>query len=210
MSSIKYNSLNYIKYLNNCDLNYKYSLKSIQETPVLKKIIFELPTNNLSNIETTEEEYQSGLLLKCFLACYFINNKIPHINCNKFKNNKIAEQFSNNNHQYSYLQTFDNILEKYQVIFSLLRENDYSNVSFRNLTKLNTHIYTNKQANEFLNFRLEVQAARIVEYRDIFANFFLKIELQNLKLKLNFVFKNVNNKLVSIEEFKNFFLFWNI
>ena len=209
MISLKYNSINYSKYLNNCDLNYKYFLKSIKETPVLEKIVFELPTNKLPNIETTEDDYQTRMLLKCFLAFYFMNFKMPYINCNNFKNKNMISGTSNSYH-YAYLRTYTKITEKYELILLMLNENDRSNISIKNLTKLDRNIAANKYKTDFLNFRLEAQVLRIIEYRDILNSLFVKTELQKLKLKLNFIFKNFNNKMISINEFRNFFFFWNI
>ena len=209
MSSLNYNSLNYVKYLNNYDLNYKYFLKSIKETPTLDKIVFELPTNKLPNIETTEDDYQTRILLKCFLAFYFMNLKMPYINCNGFKNSNVTSG-TNSSFHYAYLRTYNKMAEKYQLLLLMLNENDFSNLNIKNLNKLNHKININKYKNDFLNFRLEVQALRIVEYRDILNTFFVQTELQKLKLKLNFVFKNFNNKMLSIDEFRNFFFVWNI
>ena len=44
----------------------------------------------LPNIDITEDDYQNRLLLKCFLAFYFMNFKMPYINCNNFKNKDIV------------------------------------------------------------------------------------------------------------------------
>jgi len=207
MISLKYNSLNYAKYLNNCDLNYKYYIKSIKDTPNLDKIIFELPTNKLPNIEITEDDYQNRLLLKCFLSVYFINSKFPYINCNKIKNENITLG-SNNNYHYAYLQTSNTFVNKYQLMLLLLNENDRSNINIKNLTNFNNKLNSNKK--NILNFRLEAQASKIVEFKDIFNIFFNRTELQSLKIKINFLFKNFNTKMISINEFRNFFFIWNI
>jgi len=209
MISSKYNSLNYLKYLNNCDLNYKYYLKSINETPAVDKIVFELPTNMLPSMETTEEDNQNKLLLKCFLAFYFINLKMPYINCNHFKDNNVIRG-SNNNFHYAYLNTYNNLIEKYQLISLLFNENDRDNNSIQSLTKLDKKISLNNSNSNTLNFRLDVQALRIAEYKDILNTIFERAELQKLKLKLNIVFKNFNNKINSTEELKMFLYMWNV
>lgn len=209
MVSLKYNSINYAKYLNSCDINYKYFLQSIKDTPVLDKIVFELPTNKLPNVEVTEDDYQTRLLLKCFLVSYFINFKMPYINCNKFKNTDITLG-TNSSYHYAYLQTNNKIMDKYQLMLLLLNENDRSNISIKNLTKLNNKLNINKYQKDILNFRLEVQASRIVEYREVLNTFFNRGELQNLKFKFNFIFKNFNTKMISVNEFRNFFFIWNI
>lgn len=209
MTSSKYNSINYVKYLNNCDLNYKYFLKSINETPVLDKIVFELPTNMLSNIETTEDDYKTCILLKCFLAFYFINLKMPYINCNRFKNPNIIKGATSNFH-YAYLTTYNSLVEKHKLMSVLFNENDRYNAGIKTLTKINKKTKTNKYKTNSLNFKLEIEALRVVEYKDILIILFSKAELHNLKFKLNIVFKNFNNKISSTEEFKNFFYMWNI
>lgn len=206
MITSKYNSVNYLKYLNNCDINYKYCLKSITETPVLDKIVFELPTNKLPNMETSEDSSQAIMLLKCFLAFYFINLKMPYINCNSFKDSKIVSG-TNNSFHYAYLKTYTSFLDKAQLMLLLFNENDRYNTSIKNLTKLDQKV-NNK--NNVLNFRLDIQANRIVEYKDILQTLFTKNELQKLKFKLNIVFKNSNNKILLTNEFKNFFYMWNI
>lgn len=209
MISSKYNSINYVKYLNNYDLNYKYFLKSINETPVVDKIIFELPTNMLPNIETSEDDYKTRMLLKCFLAFYFINLKMPYINCNRFKNTDVVRGTVSNYH-YAYLTTYNNLIEKYKLLSVLFNENDRYNISIKTLTKLNKEVQINKYKTNTLNFKLEIQALRVVEYKDILLTLFSRNELQNLKFKLNIIFKNFDNKLTSMNEFKNFFYMWNI
>jgi hypothetical protein len=209
MISSKYNSLNYLKYLNNCDLNYKYYLKSINETPVVDKIIVELPTNMLPGMETTEEDNQNKLLLKCFLAFYFLNLKMPYINCNNFKDNNVVKG-SNNSFHYAYLSTYNNLIEKYQLISLLFNENDQDNNSIQSLTKLNKKISFNNPNSNTLNFRLDVQALRIAEYKDILNTIFERAELQKFKFKLNIVFKNFNNKINCAKELKMFLYMWNI
>jgi len=209
MISSKYNSINYVKYLNNCDLNYKYFLKSINETPVLDKIVFELPTNMLPNIETAEDDSKARMLLKCFLAFYFINLKMPYINCNRFRNPDVVRGTTNNFH-YAYLTTYSNLIEKYKLMSVLFNENDRYNASVKTLTKLNKEIQINKYKTDTLNFKLEIQALRVIEYKDILTTLFSRAELQNLKFKLNIIFKNFNNKMLSMDEFKNFFYMWNI
>jgi hypothetical protein len=209
MISSKYNSLNYVKYLNNCDLNYKYFLNSISETPVLDKIVFELPTNMLPNMETSEDDYQTRLLLKCFLAFYFINLKMPYINCNRFKDSSIVSGTLSSYH-YSYLSTYNNLTDKYKLMSVLLNENDRYNASNVTLTKLNKELQINNSKKDLLNFKMEIQALRVVAYKDILTTLFTRAELQKLKFKLNIVFKNFNNKISSTEEFKNFFFMWNI
>jgi len=205
----KYNSLNYVKYLNNCDLNYKYFLKSIAETPSVDKIVVELPTNMLPNIETTEDDYQNRLLLKCFLAFYFMNFKMPYINCNGFKDKELVSGTSNSFH-YAYLLTYANKLEQYQLLAELFNENDRYNEGIKNLTKLNKNLINSNAKSNILNFRLEIQAVRMSEYKDILNSLFERVELQKLKLKLNIVFKKFNNKMISSNEFRNFFFLWNI
>jgi hypothetical protein len=209
MISLKYNSLHYNKYLNDCDINYKYCLKSINDIPVLKKVVFELPTNMLPNMEISEEEYRTRLLLKCFLSFYLINYKTPYINCNRFQNSKIVGGTINNFH-YTYLATYNNLIEKYTLLSLLFNETDRNNKSYNILTKLNKKININTQASDALNFRVELQASRIIEYKEILSNIFTRIELQNLKFKLNIVFKKFNNKILSVDELKNFFYMWNI
>ena len=208
MPSLKYNSVHYTKYLNNCDLNYKYFLKSIKETPSISKIVLELPTNKLPNIDITEDDYQTKTLLKCFLTFYFINFKVPYINCNKFKNLNTVVGTTNSFH-YAYLQTFNNVFDNYKMLLLLLNENDSESLNIIPLTKLNTSLGANTP-NNLLNFRLEILAFRVIEYRDILNMLFTRSELQKLKLKLNIVFKNFNNKMVSAAEFRNFFYIWNI
>jgi hypothetical protein len=205
----KYNSLNYTKYLNNCDLNYKYFLKSITETPSVDKIIVELPTNMLPNIENTEDDYQNRLLLKCFLAFYFMNFKMPYINCNSFQDSKIVAGTRNSFH-YAYLSTYSNSNETYQILSELFNENDRYNNGIKTLTKLNKNLTNSKHKEDILNFRLDIQATRISNYKEILNVLFTRIELQKLKLKLNIVFKKFNNKMSSFDEFKNFFYMWNI
>lgn len=207
MLSLKYNSIHYAKYLNNCDLNYKYFLKSIKETPSIDKIILELPTNKLPNIEVTEDDYQTKTLLKCFLAFYFMNLKMPYINCNKFKDINTVAGTTNSFH-YAYLQTFNNALENYKLLLLFLNENDSQSLSIQNLTKFDT-TFKNKLQNNSFNFRLEIQALRIIEFKDILNVLFTRAELQKLKFKLNIVFKNLN-KMLSVNEFRNFFYIWNI
>jgi hypothetical protein len=209
MISSKYNSLNYLKYLNNCDLNYKYYLKSINETPAVDKIVFELPTNMLPSMEISEEDNQNKLLLKCFLAFYFINLKMPYINCNHFKDNNVVRG-SNNSFHYAYLNTYNNLIEKYQLISLLFNENDRDNDSIQNLSKFDKKISLNNPNSNTLNFRLDVQALRIAEYKDILNTIFDRAELQKLKFKLNIVFKNFNNKINSMEELKMFLYIWNV
>lgn len=206
MVSIKYNSINYAKYLNSCDLNYKYYLQSINDTPVLDKIVFELPTNKFSNISTTEDDYQNRILLKCFLSFYFMNFKLPYLNCNKFKN--FIPENESSSYQYSYLYTYHKMIDKYSLLLLLLNENDKDNFGVKNLTNFKKNLITNKK--DTLNFKLEIQISKIIEYREIVNLFFNRAELQNLKLKLNFIFKNFKNKVISINELKNFFFFWNI
>ena len=208
MPSLKYNSVHYTKYLNNCDLNYKYFLKSIKETPSISKIVLELPTNKLPNIDITEDDYQTKTLLKCFLTFYFINFKVPYINCNKFKNLNTVVGTTNSFH-YAYLQTFNNVFDNYKMLLLLLNENDSESLNIIPLTKLNTSLGANTP-NNLLNFRLEILAFRVIEYRDILNMLFTRSELQKLKLKLNIVFKNFNNKMISAAEFRNFFYLWNI
>ena len=208
MPSLKYNSVHYTKYLNNCDLNYKYFLKSIKETPSISKIVLELPTNKLPNIDITEDDYQTKTLLKCFLTFYFINFKVPYINCNKFKNLNTVVGTTNSFH-YAYLQTFNNVFDNYKMLLLLLNENDSESLNIIPLTKLNTSLGANTP-NNLLNFRLEILGFRVIEYRDILNMIFTRSELQKLKLKLNIVFKNFNNKMVSAAEFRNFFYIWNI
>jgi hypothetical protein len=209
MISSKYNSINYVKYLNNCDLNYKYFLKSLNETPVLDKIIFELPTNMLPNMEIMDDDYKNRMLLKCFLAFYFINFKMSYINCNNFKNANIVTG-TNNSFHYSYLTSYNNSTEKYKLLSVLFNENDRDNTSINVLTKLNKNISIDNCKTDILNFRLEIQPLKVVEYKDIFNLFFTRAELQKVKLKLNLVFKKFNNKKITINEFKNFFFLWNI
>lgn len=205
----KYNSLNYVKYLNNCDLNYKYFLKSIMETPSIDKIIIELPTNMLPNIETVEDDYQNRLLLKCFLAFYFINFKIPYINCNNFKNKEALVGTTNSFH-YAYLLTYKNKIEHYQLLSEIFNENDRYNMSIKALTKLNTNLVNSKNKADILNLRFEIQGTHMSDYKNILNILFTRIELQKLKLKLNIVFKKFNIKMISFNEFKNFFYIWNI
>jgi len=208
MNVLKYNSINYAKYLNNCDINYKYFLKSINDTPVIDKIVFEFPTNMLPNMETMNEDSKNRMLLKCFIAFYFINFKMPYINCNRFKNLTVTRGTLSNFH-YAYIANYTNLLDKYKLLSLLLNENDRLNASIKSLTNLNKKIVNNDN-NNCLNFKLEVEASRVTEYKNILSTIFLKTELQNLKFKINIVFKNFNNKIVSIEEFKNFFYIWNI
>jgi len=205
----KYNSLNYVKYLNNCDLNYKYFLKSITETPSVDKIIVELPTNMLPNIETTEDDYQNRLLLKCFLAFYFMNFKMPYINCNNFKNKNIVVGTKNSFH-YAYMSICHNKMKQYQLLSELLNENDRYNTGIKSLTQLNKSLTNSKNDTDLLNLRFEIQAIRVAEYKDILNVLFARVELQKLKLKLNIVFKKFKTKMLSVEEFKNFFYIWNI
>lgn len=209
MVSLKYNSLNYSKYLNNCDLNYKYFLKSINDTPSIEKIVFELPTNMLPNMETAEDDYRTKTLLKCFLAFYYINLKMPYINCNNFKTPSFVNA-TNNSYHYAYLISYNNLMEKYKLLSLLLNETDSYNTSINTLTKLTKNITTNKQEPNFLNLRLEVEALKVVEFKEILSNIFNRVELQKLKFKVNIVFKNINNKVLSINEVKNFFYIWNI
>ncbi len=205
----KYNSLNYVKYLNNCDLNYKYFLKSITETPSVDKIIVELPTNMLPNIETTEDDYQNRLLLKCFLAFYFMNFKMPYINCNGFKNKELVSGTKNSFH-YAYMSTYNNGMEQYQLLSELFNENDRYNKGIKNLTKLNKNLTNSKNKTDILNLRFEIQTTRMSEYKDILNTLFSRIELQKLKLKLNIVFKKFDTKMISSDEFRSFFYLWNI
>lgn len=205
----KYNSLNYAKYLNNCDLNYKYFLNSITETPLVDKIVVELPTNMLPNIENTEDDYQNKLLLKCFLAFYFMNFKMAYINCNSFQDTNIVAGTRNSFH-YAYLSTYVNSNEKYKILSEFFNENDRYNDSIKPLTKLSNTLINSKHSTDTLNFRLDIQATRMSNYKDILNLLFTRIELQKLKLKLNIVFKKFNNKMSSFDEFKNFFYMWNI
>lgn len=209
MTSSKYNSFSYVKYLNNCDLNYKYFLNSINETPVVDKIVLELPTNMLLNMETGEDDYKTRMLLKCFLAFYFINLKMPYVNCNRFKNSKIV-MGTNNSYHYAFLASYNNLIEKYKLISLLFNENDRYNASIKSLTKMDKDLVVKNKKTDILNFRLEIQALRVVEYKDILTTLFTRGELQKLKFKLNIVFKNFNNKISSVDEFKNFFHIWNI
>lgn len=200
----KYNSLNYAKYLNNCDLNYKYFLKSITETPSVDKIIVELPTNMLPNIETTEDDYQNRLLLKCFLALYFTNFKVPYVNCNEFRNKEIVSGTKSSFH-YAYITSYKNTLEKYQLLSELFNDNDYSNQGTKTLTKLNKPLITSQINTDLLNFRLEILASRVSDYKEVLNLLFERGELQKVKLKLNVVFKKFNAKFSSSDEFRNFF-----
>lgn len=207
MLLLKYNSIHYANYLNHCDLNYKYFLNSIHETPSIEKIILELPTNKVSNVENNEDDYQTKILLKCFLALYFTNLKLPYINCNKFKNPQTALG-TNISFQYAYLQTFNNFIESYKLLLLLLNENDFQNSSIKSLTKFTTVL--NSNINNSLNFRLDIQASRIIEYKDVLNSLFSRNELQKIKFKLNIIFKNFNGKMLSANEFKNFFFMWNV
>jgi hypothetical protein len=92
----------------------------------------------------------------------------------------------------------------------LFNENDRYNAGIKTLTKINKKTKTNKYKTNSLNFKLEIEALRVVEYKDILIILFSKAELHNLKFKLNIVFKNFNNKISPTEEFKNFFYMWNI
>lgn len=205
----KYNSLNYVKYLNNCDLNYKYFLKSITETPSIDKIVIELPTNMLPNIDTTEDDYQNRLLLKCFLAFYFMNFKMPYINCNNFKNKDIVAGTKNSFH-YAYQSVYNNSLEHYQLLSELFNENDRYNKGIKSLTKLNNNLGNLKSKNNPVNIRFDIQMVRMSEYKHILNTLFTRVELQKLKLKLNIVFKKSVSKQVSFDEFRNFFYIWNL
>lgn len=206
MSFNQYNSTNYLKYLNDCDLNYKYFLKSISDTPKFEKISLELPTNLLPNIETTEDDYQNRLLLKCFLALYFISFKKPFINCNKFKNKDIVAGTKNSFH-YSYLVNYLNDFDQYSLLSELFNENDSNNKASTVLTNLDSTI---ESKTELLNVKIEINVMRLSGCRDILNTLFTRSELQKLKLKLNIVFKNSNNKMQSFNEIKHFMCLWNI
>lgn len=206
MSFTQYNSTNYIKYLNDCDLNYKYFLKSISDTPRVEKITLELPTNMLPNIETTEDDYQNRLLLKCFLALYFISFKKPYINCNKFKNKDLVAGTKNSFH-YSYIVNYLNDVEKFNLFSEILNENDTNNQAIAVLTDLDSTI---SAKTSLLNVKAEINVMRISGYRDILNTLFTRSELQKLKLKLNIIFKNSNNKIRSFNEIKHFMCLWNI
>lgn len=207
MLSLKYNSIHYANYLNSCDLNYKYFLKSIKETPSIEKIILELPTNKFSAVENNEDDYQTKTLLKCFLALYFTNLKLPYINCNKFKSLDTAVG-SVASFQYAYLQTFNSPIEKLKLLLLLLNENDFQSSGIKNLTKFTTVLES--KCNDSFNFRLDIQSGRIVEYKEVLNVLFSRNDLQKVKVKLNIIFKNFSGKMISTNEFKSFFFMWNV
>lgn len=201
----RYNSLNYINYLNNCDINYKYFINSILETPKVEKLTLELPTNMLPNIDVTEDDYQNRLLLKCFLTLYFMNFKTPYIQCNKFKDKEIVAGTKSSFH-YSYFLNYNNNYGISVLLLELFNENDSENQAINMLTKLNKNV--DKQCS-FFNVRAEIQAIRVSNYRDILNILFTRSELQKLKLRINIIFNNKKNKIESFTEIKQFLCLWN-
>lgn len=205
MSFSQYNSLNYARYLNRCDLNYKYFIQSVADTPKIDKITLELPTNMLPNIENTEDDYQNRLLLKCFLALYFISFKMPYINCNKFKDKDVVIGTKSSFH-YAYSINYISDADKSAFLVELFNENDINNQAITFLTKLDKALAANENS---FNVRAEIQTVRVSGYRDILNLLFTRSELQQLKLKLNIKLTNKNNKLISYNEIKNFLCMWN-
>lgn len=175
------------------------------ETPKVEKITLELPTNMLPNIEVTEDDYQNRLLLKCFLTLYFMNFKTPYIQCNQFKDKEIVAGTKSSFH-YSYFLNYNNNVDIYMLLLELFNENDRENQAINILTKLNKSI--NKESSLF-NVRAEIQATRVSNYRDILNVLFTRSELQKLKLRINIIFNNKNNKLESFKEIKQFICLWN-
>jgi len=207
MLNLKYNSLNTLKYLNQCDIAYKYNLFSITELPEVEKVVFELPTNTLPFIENVEDDYQGRLLLKCYLAFYFINLRLPFINCNKF-DKQLYTFLTNNNFQYSYKVTYNNFSEINKLLFIFLNDNNRINKHFKVLSHLNKKLKSKSQFNN-LNVKLDISLAKINEYKDILNFIYTPAEVPFIKGKLNLIVKNVKGNFISINELRNYLFLWN-
>jgi len=87
LTKIKINH-NFNNYLINCDLLNKYNIKNINQTPKLKKIVVELPLEELlkASESSSNSEINDDIQIQSFLILYLLSTFIPYIVFKKSKN----------------------------------------------------------------------------------------------------------------------------
>jgi len=209
-SSILDTKLNFISnnYLSNCDLLNKYNIKSTYEIPNLKKIILDF--NLIDLIEASDnlnkEQTDSNTQIKASSIFYILTGLISYINFNKSLSSVKKLKISENNYSIKISLGKSNNINSF--LFSFFIENwgkllieDFillkgKKESFAEVPKTNIVLSATVPSNIF--FELETFLTKIIT----------GVNSKNLKIKLNFVFKNPNKLKNSQTLIKNLPYFW--
>jgi hypothetical protein len=163
-------------YFSDCDLIYKYRLKSVYDKPKIDKIFLDFPISNISNQLETINLVNSQLLH--YVLIYSLFSILPFINCQKLKNSIRGEKtidifslkliFKDNTSKYNFLRTFlieawSNVVKEELNLFS-------KNIK---LKKINTSKQHNFFTASFPIFLFD-------EIDPLFLNFFSKETLLNI------------------------------
>lgn len=202
--------LNFISnnYLSNCDLLNKYNLKSTHELPHLKRVVLDFNLIDLvqASDNLNKEQTDSNTQIKASSIFYILTGLTSYINFNKSLSSAKKLKISENNYSIKISLGKSNDINNF--LFSFFIENwgkllleDFillksKNESFTEVSEKNIVLSTTVPSNIF--FELETFLTKIIN----------GVNSKNLKIKLNFVFKNPNKLKNSQSLIKNLPYFW--
>jgi len=190
---------------NSYDLNYKLKLKSSYNRPHINKIVIRLNPQSLLSTLTTDENLKQRILLKCWIIIYYLNFMIPNINSFYLKdsdhqNSKQPTSF------YSFAISKSNRMDVLQLLIFLLVEHDALDLGISNKAFANKNEIKKGQ----LNCQVLLDLRRLSSLNELLEQLFNKVELQALKLELNFVIFTGYNINLKYKTIKNIFPLWNL
>jgi len=187
LTKIKINH-NFNNYLINCDLLNKYNIKNINQTPKLKKIVVELPLEELlkASESSSNSEINDDIQIQSFLILYLLSTFIPYIVFKKSK--KLKDSSKNFSVKFVLSQTSD--INNFLVTFFIenwfkLKIQDFT--LFKNKTqKLNSCFIT---APKF-TFNTKVPINSFIEIENFLNQSNMGLNSKELFLNINFLIHN--------------------
>lgn len=195
---MQFSFYNHILYYNNCDLSYKYLIKSVKKIPKIKTLNLKfISTKSLNVFEGILSEV---LLLKYIFCLYFIFQRIPYISC--VKNLLITTKEINN---YSYnlkLKIHRKDIQCYNLLVFIFRD-IIADAKSGEAFKYNS----DKMSNCLNNFNFFFKLNKYLEYNNVFSTIFNDKALYSFNVGINIIFQNIKKVFLSNNELKTFFMF---
>jgi hypothetical protein len=195
-------------YLSTCDLINKYNLKTLYQTPTVKKIVCEVNFKDfLASAElSTLDQNNSISQIKSYLLLYILLGVLPYVNCNK--NKKTLLQFAKNSeNNYSLKFLFSTLTEKNHFFNSLFIEN-WTKLKLDGFSLfVDKNTLVNKKITSEFVFNSIIPGTSFIEVEDFFCSTINSLNLRNLKFNVNFLISNakIKNKRNLV---KNLPYFW--
>lgn len=192
-----YKNINYNpsfgKYLESCDLIYKYNLKNIYKKPKLNKIVVHFSLDQLLNFELLSDKF-----FLTYLLLYLASSYKPYI---KYKSSKINKK--------KYMSNSKDSDSGYSVKFIVSGETELTTfllslVEFSTkfkLLNLNKSVLCARNVIKTVVSTFSLSSSSLLE-NDFLINY-------NLKLKVSCIFSiNLHGRTAYISTIKNVFPFW--